>query len=208
MLDYSFERNVLAEGELAGPLVGLDEAGRGPLAGPVAAAAVVLDPSRIPAGLDDSKRLTPVERERLEVEVKAAARSWAVAFACPGEIARLNVVGASFLAMRRALDGLYLRPKLALVDGPVQRLHFPKLGLPALGVVEGDSRAASIAAASILAKTARDRLMFRLAGLFPGYGFAENKGYGRPAVEALRRLGPTPVHRWSWEAVRQTRLFG
>jgi ribonuclease HII len=208
MLDFSFERRVLARGDLAGPLAGVDEAGRGPVAGPVVAAAVILDPTRIPDGLDDSKRLSPDERERLEIEIKASARSWAVAFACPGEIARLNVIGASFLAMRRALDDLSPRPRLALVDGPELRGHFPALGVPAVGVVRGDARAASIAAASILAKTARDRLMHALDTLFPGYGLAENKGYGRPALEALRRLGPTPVHRWSWNAVRQTELFG
>ncbi len=207
MLDYSFERRVLSEGELTGPLAGLDEAGRGPVAGPVTAAAVILDPDRIPDGIDDSKRLTPNRRTELEGEIKAQARSWAVAFACPGEIARLNIIGASFLAMRRALDKLHIMPALALVDGPEQRLHFPKLGLPALGVVRGDSRAASIAAAGILAKTARDRVMAELDILYPGYGLAENKGYGRPALAALRRLGPTPVHRWSWNAVQQTRLL-
>jgi ribonuclease HII len=207
MLDYSFERRVLAEGDFTGPLAGLDEAGRGPVVGPVAAAAVILDPERVPAGLDDSKRLSPAERDRLEIVIKATARSWAVAFACPGEIARLNVIGASFLAMRRALDELNPRPRLALVDGPELRAHFPRLGIPAVGVVKGDGRAASIAAASILAKTARDRLMRALDPFFPGYGLAENKGYGLPALEALRRLGPTPVHRWSWNAVRQTELL-
>jgi ribonuclease HII len=207
MLDYSFERRVLAQGDFPGPLAGLDEAGRGPVVGPVVAAAVILDPNRVPLGLDDSKRLSPAVRDRLEIEIKATARSWAVAFACPGEIARLNVIGASFLAMRRALDGLNPRPRLALVDGPELRFHFPRLGMPAMGVVGGDARAASIAAASILAKTARDRLMRALDDFFPGYGFAENKGYGRPALEALRKLGPTPFHRWSWNAVRQTELL-
>ncbi len=207
MLDYSFERRIISDKGLSGPLVGLDEAGRGPVAGPVAAAAVILDPNRIPAGLDDSKRLTPDIRTELEGAIKAQARAWAVAFACPGEIARLNIIGASFLAMRRALDELRVKPVLALVDGPEQRLHFPRLGLPALGLVRGDSRAASIAAAGILAKTARDRVMAELDAFFPGYGLAENKGYGRPALAALHKLGPTPVHRWSWKAVQQTRLL-
>ncbi|MCD4734052.1 ribonuclease HII, partial [bacterium] len=121
-------------------------------------------------------------------------------------IARENIIGASFLAMRRALDRLTVEPVFLLVDGPAQRLHFPRLRLPAIGIVKGDSKVASIAAASILAKTARDEVMARYDELFPGYGFARNKGYGKPALDALKRLGATPIHRYSWSAVQQLEL--
>jgi ribonuclease HII len=202
MLDYAYENS------LQGPVAGLDEAGRGPLAGPVTAAAVILDPADVPAGLNDSKRLSPKRRARLAAEIQNRAAAWAVAHACPGQIARLNVIGAAFAAMGRAVAELGTRPRLLLVDGPPQRLHQHSLNVTARFIVGGDGRIASIAAAGILAKVYRDRLMVRLDKLYPGYGFAANKGYGTQALEALRRLGPCPAHRWSWRAVQQTELFG
>jgi len=206
MLDFTFEREFQQKRQLNGLLAGLDEAGRGPIAGPVTAAAVILDPDNLPAGLDDSKRLSAAQRERLAVEIRERSLAWGVGWGCVGEIARENIIGASFLAMRRALDRLTVEPVFLLVDGPAQRLHFPRLRLPAIGIVKGDSKVASIAAASILAKTARDEVMARYDELLPGYGFAKNKGYGKPALDALKRLGATPIHRYSWSAVQQLEL--
>lgn len=206
MIDFSFEREFQQKRQLNGFLAGLDEAGRGPIAGPVTAAAVILDLDNLPAGLDDSKKLSAAQRERLAVEIRERSLAWGVGWGCVGEIARENIIGASFLAMRRALDRLTVEPVFLLVDGPAQRLHFPRLRLPAIGIVKGDSKVASIAAASILAKTARDEVMARYDELFPGYGFARNKGYGKPALDALKRLGATPIHRYSWSAVQQLEL--
>jgi ribonuclease HII len=190
------------EQRLPGPVCGVDEAGRGPWAGPVAAAAVILDPARIPAGLDDSKALSAAAREALEQEIRQTALAFGVAFASVDEIAALNILQATGLAMRRATDSLVLRPETALIDG--NRLF--DLGCHGVALVGGDARSASIAAASILAKTARDRVMVELDGRFPGYGFAEHKGYGVPAhSEALQRLGPCPEHRMSYRAL-QARL--
>jgi ribonuclease HII len=181
-----------------GPVCGVDEAGRGPWAGPVSAAAVILDgPIR---GLDDSKALSPRRREDLEPLIKARARAWAVAFASPEEIGRLNILGATGLAMRRAVEALGLLPAFALVDGN----HAFVLPCPVRTVVRGDSICASIAAASILAKTARDRLMAEMDQLHPGYGFAAHKGYGVPEhAQALERLGPCPIHRMSFAPIRR-----
>jgi len=181
-----------------GPVCGVDEAGRGPWAGPVSAAAVILDgPIR---GLDDSKALSARRREELEPMIKARARAWAVGFASPEEIGRLNILGATGLAMRRALEALSLIPAFALVDGN----YAFTLPCPVRTVVRGDSLCASIAAASILAKTARDRLMTEMDALHPGYGFAAHKGYGVPEhAEALARLGPCPIHRMSFAPVRR-----
>lgn len=180
-------------------VAGVDEAGRGPLAGPVTAAAVMLDPERPIAGLADSKRLTAARREALETEIQASALAWAVASASPEEIDALNILQASLLAMRRAVVGLGRVPDLALVDGN----RCPMLECPVQAIVGGDGKVASIAAASILAKVARDREMVRLDALFPGYGLAMHKGY--PTAEhlaALRAMGPCAIHRRSCRPVR------
>jgi ribonuclease HII len=176
-------------------VAGIDEVGRGPLAGPVAAAAVVL-PDPIPGGLgglDDSKKLSPARREALEPLIKSHALAWAVASASVDEIEALNILGATHLAMRRALACLGVRPVAALVDGNSD----PGLGLTTRCIVGGDALVPCISAASILAKVARDRWMVGLDALYPGYGFAGNKGYGGAALhrEALLRLGPCPAHR-------------
>ncbi len=178
---------------------GVDEAGRGPWAGPVCAAAVILDPARVPAGVNDSKKLTAKAREALELEIKAAAVSWAVSFGDLDEIFTLNILHATGAAMCRAVEALAPRPEAALVDG---NYRF-KLPCHVQTVVGGDGLSASVAAASILAKTARDRLMVELDAVHPGYGFARHKGYHAPEhVEALRRLGPSPIHRRAWAPIR------
>ena len=178
---------------------GVDEAGRGPWAGPVSAAAVILDPEKIPKGLNDSKVLSHKAREALELEIRASAVACAVAFASVAEIAELNILHATGLAMRRAVQALAIKPAFALVDGN----YAFSLPCPVKTVVKGDALSCSIAAASILAKTARDRVMVELDGLYPGYGFASHKGYHADAhVEALRRLGPCPEHRATWAPVR------
>jgi ribonuclease HII len=151
-------------------------------------------------GLDDSKALSPRQREDLEPQIKARARAWAVGFASPEEIGRLNILGATGLAMRRAVEALGLLPAFALVDGN----YAFSLPCPIRTVVRGDSISASIAAASILAKTARDRLMMEMDALHPGYGFAAHKGYGVPEhAAALERLGPCPIHRMSFAPIRR-----
>ncbi|HRD45369.1 MAG TPA: ribonuclease HII [Caulobacter sp.] len=189
----------LLEMACPGPVCGVDEAGRGPWAGPVCAAAVILDPDAAPDGLDDSKKLTALKREALELEVKARAVAWCVAFASVEEIAEYNILQATGLAMRRAVEGLAVTPAFALVDGNY-RFHLP---CEIKTVVKGDSLSASIAAASILAKTARDRLMVEMDALYPGYGFAAHKGYHAPVhVEALKTLGPSPIHRRGWSPIR------
>ena len=183
-----------------GPVCGVDEAGRGPWAGPVSAAAVILDPATAPEGLDDSKKLSPLKREFLEVEIKARAVAWCVAFATVEEIDALNILQATGLAMCRAIEGLKVTPAFALVDG---NYRF-KLPCEIKTVVKGDSLSASIAAASILAKTARDRLMVEMDAVHPGYGFAGHKGYHAAThVEALRTLGPSPIHRMTWAPIRE-----
>ena len=184
----------------SGPVCGVDEAGRGPWAGPVSAAAVILDPRRTPKGLDDSKKLSAERRDDLELEIKTRASAWAVGFASVEEIEALNILQATALAMRRAVDGLGLVPAVALVDGSY-RFALPCEVRPVVG---GDGLSASIAAASILAKTARDRLMIALDGQFPGYGFAVHKGYGVPAhARALAELGPCRIHRRGYAPVRR-----
>jgi ribonuclease HII len=187
------------EGEYPGPVCGVDEAGRGPWAGPVCAAAVILDPARIPKGINDSKKLLPAARERLEGEIKAAAVAWGVAFASVEEIEELNILHATGLAMRRAVEMLRATPIIALVDG---NYRF-KLPCAVRTVVQGDGQCLSIAAASILAKTARDRLMLALDAQYPGYHFAAHKGYGAPKhIEALKTLGPSPIHRAAWAPIK------
>ena len=181
------------------PVCGVDEAGRGPWAGPVSAAAVILDPRCIPEGIDDSKKLTAKSRERLEADIKASALAWCVAFATVEEIAELNILHATGLAMHRAVAGLQVAAAHALVDG-----NYPfKLPCPTRTVVGGDALSLSIGAASILAKTARDRLMRELDETYPGYGFAAHKGYNAPIhVQALRTLGPCAIHRRAWRPIR------
>ena len=191
--------DMMLERACPAPVCGVDEAGRGPWAGPVSAAAVILRPRARIAGLDDSKKLGAAQREALEPVIKARAIAWAVAFASVEEIATLNILQATGLAMRRAVEALSHAPAFALVDG-----NYPfALPCPVKTVVGGDGVSASIAAASILAKTARDRLMAALDGEFPGYGFADHKGYGVPAhARALVSLGPCAIHRTTWAPVR------
>jgi ribonuclease HII len=182
-----------------GVVCGVDEAGRGPWAGPVSAAAVILPPRRRPKGIDDSKKLNARAREALEVEIKASAVAWAVGFASVEEIAELNILHATGLAMRRAVEALSVKPATALVDGN----YAFRLPCEVKTVVGGDALSLSIAAASILAKTARDRLMVEADTLYPGYGFASHKGYhARVHYEALRKLGPCPIHRAAWGPVK------
>ena len=179
------------------PIAGCDEAGRGPLAGPVVAAAVVLDPKRVPRGLDDSKKLDPQTREKLHAKICASAQV-AVAFAPPWRIDRDNILRASLWALARAVAGLPVRPQLVFVDGR-DRID---AGCDCKAVISGDAIMASIAAASIVAKVTRDRLMTRLGLLYPGYGFEHHKGYSVPEhFEALARLGPTIHHRRSFAPV-------
>jgi ribonuclease HII len=187
--DWSFEAHCPS------PVCGIDEAGRGPWAGPVTAAAVILNPADMPVGLNDSKKLSEKARDRLEIEIKARALAWAVGEASAEEICDLNIIQATGLAMRRAVAGLKVVPVFALVDGN----YGFDLPCPVRSVVKGDGRSLSIAAASILAKVARDRVMMALDRLHPGYGFAAHKGYGVPAhAAALQRLGPCPAHRLTW----------
>jgi ribonuclease HII len=185
----------------SGPLLcGVDEAGRGPWAGPVTAAAVILDPARPIEGLTDSKKLSEKARARLAPQIRACALAWAIAEASPEEIDRLNIREATFLAMRRALAGLSAAPDEILIDGNA----LPgSLGAPARAIIKGDLTEPAISAASILAKTARDARMAALCAAFPGYGFGQHKGYGTSAhAEALGRLGPSPIHRASFAPVR------
>jgi len=181
------------------PVCGVDEAGRGPWAGPVSAGAVILKPRSRIAGLDDSKKLNARQRDELELEIKHRALAWAVGFASVEEIGTLNILHATGLAMRRAVEALSLAPAFALVDGN----YAFDLPCPVRTVISGDATSASIAAASILAKTARDRVMVELDGVHPGYGFAEHKGYGVPAHQkALKTLGPCAAHRSTWAPLR------
>ena len=179
-------------------IAGVDEAGRGPLAGPVYAAAVILDPARPIAGLRDSKALSAGQRERLALEIRECSLAWAVAAADVAEIDALNILQATLMAMRRAVEALAPAPTQALIDGN----RVPRLACPARAIIKGDRDVASISAASILAKTARDALLVELHALYPLYGFAQNKGYGTPDhLAALERHGPCPAHRRSFAPV-------
>jgi len=196
--NLAHERACMAEGALL--VCGVDEVGRGPLAGPVTAAAVILPARGIPRGLDDSKKLSAAERERLAARIMACA-DWAVAHASVAEIAQLNIYHASHLAMCRAVAALKSRPCVVLVDGnriPAQ------LGLPARAIVGGDAQSLSIAAASIVAKVVRDRIMVDLAQQHPGYGWDRNMGYPTQTHRrALAELGPTPLHRMGFAAIHK-----
>ncbi len=183
-----------------GRVAGIDEAGRGPLAGPVVAAAVVLDPARPVAGLADSKKLSASRRDRLFDLIQAQALDWSVAQATVEEIDRINILQATLLAMQRAVAGLHVVPDHALVDGN----RCPELACPARAVVKGDSRVEAISAASILAKVTRDREMLEMDTDYPGYGFASHKGYPSKAhLAALESLGVTCIHRRSYAPVRR-----
>lgn len=191
----------LFECSYAGPLLaGVDEVGRGPLAGAVFAAAVILDPARPIEGLADSKKLTAKRREELFELICERATCWAIAKASVAEIERLNILHASMLAMKRAVQTLAVQPEHVLVDGN----RLPRWRYTAEAVVQGDDRVPAIAAASILAKVARDREMVKLDRRYPGYGLAEHKGYGTPLhLAALARLGPCKIHRRGFAPVRQ-----
>jgi ribonuclease HII len=179
---------------------GVDEAGRGPLAGPVFAAAVILDPARPIAGIADSKTLTARRRELLAAEIRARALAWGVASAAVEEIDAINILQASLLAMRRAVEALAIAPTEAWVDG----VHCPRLEVPARAIVGGDATHANIAAASILAKVARDEAMRALHRIHPVYGFDRHKGYPTAAhLAALRAHGVCAAHRRSFEPVRR-----
>ncbi|MDZ7663171.1 ribonuclease HII [Thiohalophilus sp.] len=181
-------------------LAGLDEVGRGPLAGPVVAAAVILDPARPIPGLLDSKRLSEARREQLAAQIQDQALAWAVARAEVAEIDRLNILQASLLAMQRALAALDPAPLEALVDGN----RCPELPCPAQAVIKGDNCVPAIMAASILAKVSRDREMIAMAELYPGYGLEKHKGYPtRAHIVALQRLGVSEIHRLSFGPVRK-----
>lgn len=177
------------------PVCGVDEAGRGPLAGPVCAAAVILPPGLLLPGLNDSKKLTEKKREALYKDIVQAAQAWCVAYADVAEIERYNILGASLLAMRRAVEGLQTAPQMALVDGN----RDPRFPIPARLIVGGDGKSANIAAASVLAKVSRDRLMRELDGTYPQYGFRKHKGYPtRAHYEAILQYGPCNAHRPSF----------
>ena len=185
--------------DVPGLVAGVDEAGRGPLAGPVVAAAVILDDMRPIKGLADSKKLSPKRREALYDEIRARALCCSIAEASVEEIDQINILQATMLAMRRAVEGLRLRPAQVLVDGN----RIPVLNVPAEAIVKGDAKVTSIAAASILAKVHRDRLCDDLHARHPGYGFATHKGYPTPDhLQALQALGPCPDHRQSFGPVR------
>ncbi len=182
-------------------IAGVDEAGRGPLAGAVVVAAVILDPARPIAGLDDSKQLSALRREALAVEIRARARAWCVVEVDAATIDRLNILQATLQGMRDALNGLGVIPDEALIDG--NRLP-ERLPCPARAIVHGDALIAEISAASILAKVHRDRLLIELDRVHPGYGFATHKGYPTPVhLAALARLGPCAAHRRSFAPVQQ-----
>lgn len=181
-------------------ICGVDEAGRGPLAGPVVAAAVILDPARPIAGLADSKKLSAKRRELLAAEIRANAVAWSVAEASVDEIDRLNILQATLLAMQRAVAGLRVSPHEVLIDGN----RCPRLNIPARAIVAGDATVAEISAASILAKTTRDAGLLDLHAIYPLYGFDRHKGYGTAEhLAALRAYGPTPMHRKSFAPVRE-----
>ena len=183
-----------------GLVCGVDEAGRGPLAGPVVAAAVILDPARPIAGLNDSKKLSAKRRTALAIEIRATALAWAVAEASVEEIDRINILQASLLAMQRAVMALGIPPSHALIDGN----RCPKLPCTSEAIVGGDGKVASIAAASILAKTVRDAGMLELHAAYPQYAFDRHMGYPTPFhLRALREHGASPVHRRSYAPVAQ-----
>jgi ribonuclease HII len=187
-----------------GPVAGVDEAGRGPLAGPVVAAAVILDRQAVPDGLNDSKQLLPAKRAALDMEIRRSAICFGIGLCSVEEIDTLNILWATMLAMRRAVEAMARECAHILVDGN----RCPEWRWASTAVVEGDAKCLSIAAASILAKEERDRMMVRAARDHPHYGWERNKGYGTPEhLEALRVHGPTPLHRRSFAPVAQLVLL-
>jgi ribonuclease HII len=181
-------------------VAGVDEVGRGPLAGPVVAAAVILDPENPIEGLADSKKLTEKRRESLAVEIKEKALSWSICRADVDEIDKINILQASLLAMKRSVESLSHQPELALIDGN----HCPKLDCAMEAIIKGDSKEPAISAASILAKVARDNEMVEMESKYPGYGFAKHKGYPtKQHREAIIKLGITDIHRKSYAPVQQ-----
>ncbi len=190
---YAWERRAEETGH--GPVCGIDEAGRGPLAGPVCAAAVILPTDCVIEGLNDSKKLTEIKRELLFPIIQEKALAWSIGWASAEEIDEMDILQATFLAMTRAVEGLDLQPGWALVDGN----RMPPLSVPGETVVKGDAQCASIAAASILAKVSRDRLLWEWDALYPQYGFAKHKGYGTKAhYAAILQYGVLPIHRKSF----------
>ena len=190
---WEIERELHSQG--VGLICGVDEAGRGPLAGPVCAAAVILPAEADLPGLNDSKKLSEKKREQLFPEIQRIALAWSVAFATVEEIEERNILGATFLAMNRAIAQLSPQPALALIDGN----RNAGIEAPSRCIVDGDAKCASIAAATILAKVTRDRYMLKLSREYPQYGFEQHKGYGtRAHYEALREYGPCPAHRPSF----------
>ena len=190
--------------ETDSPVAGVDEAGRGPLAGPVVAAAVILDPARAMTGLADSKKLSAARREQLDGEIRQSALAWSVAWADRAEIDALNILSATMLAMRRAILGLRIKPGSVLVDGNrLPNLRFDDHVIHGEAIVGGDDKIAAISAASIIAKTTRDRIMVDMDQLYPAYGFARHKGYGTEVHrQHLQQFGPCEQHRQSFAPVR------
>lgn len=181
-------------------VAGVDEVGRGPLAGPVVTAAVILDPDNPIEGLRDSKALSESQRERLAIEIRAKALAWSLGRAEVEEIDQLNILHATMLAMQRAVAGLTIAPSQVLIDGN----RCPKLPYPSQAIVKGDQTVPAICAASIIAKVARDREMVAFDQTYPGYGFAKHKGYPSPVhLKALQQLGVTPIHRRSYAPVQR-----
>ncbi|HVM90636.1 MAG TPA: ribonuclease HII [Verrucomicrobiae bacterium] len=196
----SFKREKTLLGEGYSVLAGVDEVGCGCLAGPVYAAAVVLPLDSRLGLIRDSKTLNDAQKEKLEIQIKQRATAWAIGVASVEEIDEFNIRQAAFLAMRRAIEALSVKPDIVLSDG----FMIPGLAIPCHRVIKGDRYVKSIAAASIIAKTARDREMDKLDARYPGYGFAEHKGYGtKRHQEALKKLGPCEIHRTSYEPVRR-----
>lgn len=182
-------------------LCGVDEAGRGPWAGPVSAAAVILDPKRPISGLNDSKKLTEKKRLALETELKEKALAWGIGWASPEEIDTLNIRQATHLAWRRAIEAMGMAPDHIQIDGNDTPTG---LSCSVEAIIKGDGKVPEISAASILAKTARDRLMVQLCDTYPGYGFSKHKGYGVKAhMEALNQLGPCAIHRMSFKPIAE-----
>ena len=194
MIDlWTFENEIKAD--LHGYVCGVDEAGRGPLAGPVCAAAVILPDNCNIAFLNDSKKLSESRREKLYPEICDKALSYGIAFATVEEIESLNILNATFLAMNRAIEQLKIKPELALIDGN----RSTGINVKNITVIGGDAKCADIAAASVLAKVTRDRFMLQMAEKYPQYGFEQHKGYGTKLhYEMLRRFGPSPIHRLSF----------
>ena len=188
---YAYERDAAAYGYIAG----IDEVGRGPLAGPVAACAVILPPDHMVLNLNDSKKLSEKKRESLYDVIMEEAVAVGIGFASPERIDEINILQATYEAMRQAVAALAVQPGVLLIDA----VKIPGMDIPQIPIIKGDAKSASIAAASIIAKVTRDRMMVRYEEQYPGYGFAQNKGYGTAAhIEALKSLGPCPIHRRSF----------